>query len=124
MAPFAIILYSGSTDRWHEALSFATGAAAQGKTVLLFLRGPALKAFVSDQWAESPGIPGLKAGVDQALTEAFSQVRSRSKVRVYACSAWVRLWGLEAPAVASRVDAVIGLNGFLSQAEGGALLYL
>jgi peroxiredoxin family protein len=49
-------------------------------------------------------------------------LREKDAVRVYACSAWVRLLGLDPARVAERVDAVVGLNAFLSQAEGGPML--
>jgi peroxiredoxin family protein len=70
----------------------------------------------------------LKRGMDRRLAEApektLAEIRAAGKVTVYACSAWVRMLGLSPAAVAARVDAVAGLNAFLSQAEGGSILYI
>lgn len=125
MTTLSIILYSDTHDRFYEAVSFAAAARAQGKTALLFLRGPALRAFVRNRW-EKPPDPQVEKGLarfqNAPPAELLAEIRSKGKVRVYACSAWVRMLGLESAAVAQRVDAVIGLNAFLSQSEGGSLL--
>jgi peroxiredoxin family protein len=117
MAVFSVVLRSGSAESFYEAVSFAAAARAQGKTVLLFLRGPALEAFVKDP-------PAQESGLSPSPDELLQEIRAKGKVHVYACSAWARRLGLDAPAAAARVDAVIGLAGFLSQAEGGAILYI
>src|SRR5262245_34303240 len=127
MTVFSVVLYSNALDGLYEAVSFAAAARAKGRTVLLFLRGPALKAFVDDHW-QKPHDPHAQKGLAQfqALPpqELLSELRSKGKTHVYACSAWVRMLHLPAAQVASRVDAVIGLNAFLSQAEGGPVLYI
>ncbi|MBK8574897.1 MAG: hypothetical protein IPN90_04175 [Elusimicrobia bacterium] len=52
----------------------------------------------------------------------LNDLRGHGGVRVYACSAWVRLLKMPPTRVAERVDAVVGLNAFLSQAQGGPIL--
>ena len=52
----------------------------------------------------------------------LNDLRDQGGVRVYACSAWVRLLKISPKRAAEKVDAVIGLNAFLSQAHGGPIL--
>jgi len=123
----SIVLYADAFDRFYEAVSFAAGARAQGKTVLFFLRGPALKAFLHDAW-QPPADPAVQKGFAQfpgnGPRDTLQTLREAGGLRLYACSAWVRLLGLDTGETAARVDAVIGLNAFLSQAEGGTILYI
>lgn len=125
MSSFSIVLYSAGADHFHEAVVFAAAACAQGKSVLLFLRGPALSAFVENKW-HGPREDALRQGLDSwgDPSSLLTEVRSKSKVRVYGCSAWMRMLKLDPGLTAKRVDAVIGLSGFLSQAEGGPILYI
>ncbi len=84
-----------------------------------------MAAFIGNQWQE-PGEELLRLGLaswgDPEIL--LSEIRAKGKVRVYACSAWVRMLKLNTGLVTQRVDAVIGLNGFLSQADGGTILYV
>jgi peroxiredoxin family protein len=127
MTVFSVVLYSNTHDRFYEAVSFAAAARAKGKTVLLFLRGPALRAFIENQWEKSPD-PRVEKGLLRFQSvppeTLLAEIRSKGKVRVYACSAWTTMLHLNSASVAARVDAVIGLNAFLSQSEGGAVLYI
>jgi peroxiredoxin family protein len=122
----AIVLYADGLDRFYEAVSFAAGARAQGKTVLFFLRGPALKAYLKDAW-RPPSDPAVQKGLSSfpgnGPQDTLRTLRDAG-LRLYACSAWVRLLALDNGEVAAHVDAVVGLNAFLSQAEGGTILYL
>lgn len=121
----SVVLYSDQKDRFYEAVSFAAAARAQGKTVLLFLRGPALAAHVAGKWSEAPSA-AVRKGMGRHLAEdpaeTLAHIRAHGKVHVYACSAWVRMLELDRAKVASKVDAVVGLNAFLTQAEGGPIL--
>lgn len=120
MNVFAVVLFSEDRARFYDAVSFAAGARAQGKSVLFFLRGPALRAYVSGDWLETSKPLVFPDDPDQTLRF----LRDKGKVTLYACSAWVRLWNLDNAAVLSRVDAVVGLNAFLSQSEGGTIIYI
>ncbi len=127
MSVFSVVLSSSTLFHFYEAVSFAAGARAQGKTVFLFLRGPALARFVDGDW-ERPGDPAVEKGLagqrGPAPEAVLAEIRAGGKVRIYACSAWALMLGLDNGALASRVDAVAGLNAFLSQAAGGPILYI
>ncbi len=121
---FSVVLYGAGVDRLYEAVAFLAAARARGQTPLLFLRGPALKAHARGRWAVPRGVPTARLTFNnQSPQNLLEELRSHG-LRVYACSAWVHLWGLSLPAVAARVDAVIGLNAFLAQSQSGPLLYL
>jgi peroxiredoxin family protein len=125
MGTFSAVLYSPSVDAAFEAASFLAAARARGDTPLLFLRGPALRAFLEKKWESPPatlGAESLFRFYDQTPHEFIVEMKSQGNFRVYACSAWVRLLGFDNAFAAARVDAVIGLNAFLSQAQGGPVL--
>jgi len=122
---FSVLLYSHTLDKFHEAVSFLAAARARGDTAILFLRGPALRAFIRNRWAPPARGAGPIGGFHfnhKTPGEILAELRGHGKILVYACSAWVRQSKLDGGVVASRVDAVVGLNAFLSQASGGPLL--
>ncbi|MBK8574898.1 MAG: hypothetical protein IPN90_04180 [Elusimicrobia bacterium] len=61
MGVFSVVLFGGEIDRLYEGVSFLAAARARGDRCLLFLRGPALGAFVADRW--TPPESGLEGGV-------------------------------------------------------------
>lgn len=91
---------------------------------MLFLRGPALGAFVSERWTGPTEGVAEESYCFQGMSPAvfLDDLRGHGGVRVYACSAWVRLLKITPKRAAQRVDAVVGLNAFLSQAQGGPIL--
>lgn len=124
MGVFSVVLFGGEADRFYEGVSFLAAARARGETCLLFLRGPALGAFVERKWAQpESGLTEESFHFQNKSPSAFlDEMRGHGGVRVYACSAWVKLLKISPRRVAERVDAVVGLNAFLSQAQGGPVL--
>lgn len=125
MATFSAVLYRGTVDAAFEAASFLAAARARGDTPLLFLRGPALRSYMDNRWESPPPSAGPESVFrfyDQTPHEFIREMKTQGAFRVYACSAWVRLLGYDNATAAPRVDAVIGLNAFLSQAQGGPIL--
>jgi peroxiredoxin family protein len=123
---FAVVLYSDERGRFYDAAAFLAGAAARGRTGLLFLRGPALKAYITQCWSAHPPelADSLRRFENPSSQDLLDLLREKGKVRLYACSAWVRILGLPPEEVASRVDAVAGLPAFLSQSDGAPVLYI
>ena len=120
---FSVVLYEPGLDRLYESTAFLAAARARGCAALLFLRGPALKGFVSRRWPLPKDAPESRFRFGAQTPDALlSELRSAGGVRVYACSAWVGMLNLTNADVAARVDAVVGLNAFLSQAQGGPIL--
>jgi peroxiredoxin family protein len=127
MSAFSVVLYNDSRDAFHEAVSFLGAARARGDAASLFLRGPALRAFVTGVW-KAPEDPALGKALEDfgpvTPEDMLAELRAKGKTPVTACSAWVRILKLPAEQVAAKVDAVTGLNAFLSQAAGGPILYI
>lgn len=110
---------------WRESVDFLAAAAAQGWTGLLFLRGPALHAYLKDRWMASPSVAYQEAVArfdSPPPDELLKELRAQGRLRVYACSAWIRRWGLGE--WSDRLDAVVGLTAFLTQSAGGPILHL
>ncbi len=124
MGVFSVVLFGGGGDHLYEGVSFLSAARARGEACLLFLRGPALRAFIEGRWASPVAGVSMEALHFQHKSpiDYLNDLRAHGGVRVYACSAWVRLLGLDPKRVAERVDAVVGLNAFLSQSQGGPVL--
>lgn len=123
MAVFSIVVFGSELDRLYEAVSFAGAARARGETVILFFRGPALKSFVEKQWPSATALPVESLHFQHRSPADFlDDLRQSGGVRVYACSAWARILKLPSRLLAQRTDAVVGLNAFLSQAQGGPVL--
>lgn len=124
MGVFSVVLFGGEADRLYEGVSFLAAARARGDQCLLFLRGPALAAFMEGKWAKpESGLTEDAFQFQHKSPSAFlDELRGHGGIRVYACSAWVRLLKISPRRVAERVDAVVGLNAFLSQAQGGPVL--
>ena len=127
MSSFSIVLSSDTYDRFHESVVFAAGARAQGKNVIFFLRGLALKAYVENRWAPASP-PRLQESLLQHQSlppqDLLTELRAKGKFSLYACSAWVQILGLDSAKVTKTVDAIVGINAFLSQGEGGPILYI
>lgn len=123
MAVFSVVIFGAELDRFYEAVSFAAAARARGEIVILFFRGPALKSFVENKWSPSSiSDDGAFHFQNQSPSDFLNDLRKAGGVQVYACSAWARILRLPSPILAQRTDAVVGLNAFLSQAQGGPVL--
>ncbi len=97
MATFSAVLYSSTLDKFYEAVAFLAAARARGDTGLLFLRGPALSAFTEDRWTLTPPFASESLFQFDGKTpmEFLKELHGHGKIRLYACSAWVRLLGLD-----------------------------
>lgn len=118
-----MVVFGAELDRLYEAVSFAAAARARGENVIVFFRGGALKSYVEKKWPPSSSAPDDSFHFQNGSPSDFlDDLRRAGGVRVYACSGWARLLKLAPRSLAQRVDAVVGLNAFLSQAQGGAVL--
>ncbi|MBK6880268.1 MAG: hypothetical protein IPN65_01420 [Elusimicrobia bacterium] len=121
---FSVILFGAGLDKLYEAVAFLAAARARGQIPLLFLRGPALQAHVHNRWSAPRGLKASRLSFNHQSPQALLDELRTHGARVYACSAWAHLSDLAPATVAARVDAVIGLNAFLAQSQGGPLLHL
>ena len=120
--PLGILLLSGTHDRAHYAFVLASGAAALGRTVVLFATNAGCHALFTD-WSgltdaardervRASGVAGL-----EELREACREM----DVRMIACEAGLRAEGLDAVRLIAGVE-VAGVATFLSAAGAGQII--
>jgi peroxiredoxin family protein len=120
--PLGILLLSGAHDRAHYAFVLASGAAALGRTVVLFATNAGCHALFTD-WSglgdvardervRASGVAGL-----EELREACREMG----VRMIACEAGLRAEGLDAAQLIAGVD-VAGVATFLAAVGAGQII--
>lgn len=138
--PLLILAHGGPWEARFQATSLAASAAAAGQRVDVALFFAALAAWAADAWddprwrpgsspepPDSPaeGAQGRETTLPSAisprrldsldlppLTAMLEPGREEGAVRLLACSASVRILGLDSAAVQRRVDAVVGWPTF------------
>jgi peroxiredoxin family protein len=117
-----VLLLSGAHDRAHYAFVVASGAAALGRTVTLFVTNTGCHALFQD-WS------GLdNADRDRRVTESgvagLADLREACielGVRLIACEAGLRAEGLDAVRLLPQVE-VAGIATFLSAVGDGQIV--
>jgi peroxiredoxin family protein len=120
--PLGVLLLSGAHDRAHYAFVVASGAAALGRTVVVFATNRGCVALCRD-WSgladaqrdgviEARGVAGLSV-----LRDACVEMG----VRLIACEAGLRAEGLDADALLDDVE-VAGIATFLSVVADGQVI--
>jgi len=97
--------------------SLAASEAAAGHLVDIALFFGALHSWSSDAWDALDPSPPLDArAIEKSgmppLTTVLQPGRTDDRIKLYACSASVRLLGLDAAHVQTRVDAILGWQSF------------
>ncbi len=122
--PLGILLISGTHDRAHYAFVLASGAAALGRTVVLFATNTGCRALMRDWTAlenserdarvREAGVAGL-----EELREAALELG----VRPIVCEAGMRSEGFDSGALLPEVE-VAGVATFLSAVGAGQIVTL
>jgi uncharacterized protein len=121
-AALGVLLLSGSHDRAHYAFVVASGAAALGRTVVLFATNRGCTALCRD-WSglsdadrdariRLSGVAGLDTLRDACL---------EMDVRMIACEAGLRAESLDASLLLPRVE-VAGIATFLAAVGAGQII--
>jgi peroxiredoxin family protein len=120
--PLGILLLSGAHDRAHYAFVLASGAAALGRTVVLFATNNGCRALftdwsgltdaVRDERVRASGVAGL-----DELREACREMG----VRMIACEAGLRAEGLNAASLWPGVE-VAGVATLLGAVGAGQII--
>ena len=121
-ARLLILAHGGTWDRRFQISSLAASTAAAGRGVDVALFFAALRSWVSGQWDALDPEPPLGAGRLQALgmpplTSMIEPGRAQGLIRLYACSASMRLNGLDTGATQAAVDAILGWQSFSRMIE-------
>lgn len=120
--PLGMLLLSGAHDRAHYAFVLATGAAAQGRRVVLFASNAGCRALLRDWSGLDDAARDARirqrgiAGLDE-LREAAVELG----IRMIACEAGLRAEALEGAALLPGV-VVAGIATFLAETAGGQIV--
>ncbi|HZP96544.1 MAG TPA: DsrE/DsrF/DrsH-like family protein [Candidatus Limnocylindria bacterium] len=134
-ATLSLVLFSGTDDRLGAAAILATGAAAMGRPVNVFLQYWALDAFRKDRVGTDHGV-AAEAGSggaalvkkDQAGDRHWSallrQAKDIGEVRIHACALSMELFGITKDDLDPLVDDVEGVAAFMSDAQTGPITFI
>lgn len=132
----SIVLFSGTVDKLMAATILATGAAAMGKEVNIFLTFWGLMGFRKDDWKSNTKLSADFAEYGPMVAEAMQQHQVPSwrqtleeamdigTINVYACGMTMDLFGMKLEHLEPVVKDVIGVAGFVSMAEDGQTLFI
>src|SRR5215469_3945397 len=133
----AIVLFSGTIDKLMSASIMATGAAAMGMDVEIFLTNWGILAFrkgahltntrVGADYADYRGrlLERMAAKRVTSWMENLEGAKEIGKVHITACSHTMTLFDLELADLEPIVDEVIGVAAFIEQARDSAMtLYI
>lgn len=131
----SLILFSGTDDKLGAAAILATGAAAMGRPVNLFLQYWALDAFRKDRVrsdhgvAAEAGAPGAamvrkdQAG-DRHWSSLLQQAKDIGDVKIHACALSMELFGITKDDLDPLVDDVEGVAAFMNDATTGPITFI
>jgi peroxiredoxin family protein len=132
----SIVLFSGTVDKLMAATILATGAAAMGKEVNLFLTFWGLMAFRKEDWKTNQKLsadfaeygPMVAAAMQQHQVPSWRQTLEEAMdvgtVNIYACGMTMDLYGLKLEDLEPLVTDIIGVAGFVGMAEDGQTLFI
>jgi peroxiredoxin family protein len=131
-----IFLHSHTFDRLYQAVSLILSASSMGWPCHLFLFYQALSSFLEDAWAEprsesgsredEMGVPSWQRKIEDGFASAnlpslydmLEKARGEEGgLRICACSASVRILGLDSESVRAKVDDIVGLPTMLRVTE-------
>jgi peroxiredoxin family protein len=125
----SLVVFSGTADKLMAVSTLATGAAAMGMDVELFLTFWGLEAFRKGAKMQPPRITAEFADYGPVMMELMQakkvphwldtlrDARDIGNVRVYACSATMELFGMAKEDLEDVVDEVTGVASFIDQAK-------
>jgi predicted peroxiredoxin len=120
--PFGLLLLSGAHDRALSALSLAAGAAALGRSVVLFATNSGCRALVED-WSGLADV-GRDAVIRGRGLTGFGDMREAARevgVRMLVCETGLRAEALEGAALMEGVT-VAGIATFLEAVGAGQIV--
>ena len=122
--PLGLLLISGGHERAHYAFVLAAGAAALGRTVILFATNEGCHALCADlaPLAESARDAAARAAGVAGIAELRAACAELG-VRMIACAAGLRMAGLVAAPLLDGVE-VGGVASFLAAVAGGQIVTL
>lgn len=129
----AIIMYSGTADKFIPLGVLAQAAAAMSVEVSVFVTGFALMGFTKQRHelpfpAEFAAMaPALAQGMQANRVAGWDAMLREAKelgAKVYACSMMSSVMGLKKQDFNELIDDIVGAATFLKEAEGGQTLFI
>ncbi len=120
--PFGVLLLSGAHDRALTAFSLAAGAAALGRSVVLFASNQGCRALIED-WSGLEDV-GRDAVIRGRGVTGFGDMREAAReigVRMLVCETSLHAEALEGVPLVAGVD-VVGIATFLEAVGGGQIV--
>ena len=129
----AIVVFSGTVDKLMAVSTLATGAAAMGQEVEIFLTFWGLHAFRQDQvrtntkfiadFAEfaAPATRAMREKNVPHWLDTLHAAQEIGDVHVVACSMTMELFGWTRDDLDPIVEDVIGVAGFVDRAKDAAI---
>ena len=135
-APLNLVLFSGTDDKLTAAAVLASGAAALGQEVHVFLQYWALDAFRKDRIEADHGlapeagaagraaVDALRDAGQASWAETLRQAKELGEVEIQACSLSMDLLRLEEADLDPLVDGVEGVTAFHLAAGDGQIVFI
>lgn len=129
----SIIVFSGTVDKLMAVSTLATGAAAMGQEVDIFLTFWGLNAFRKDQimtnmkfsadFAEfaEPAMQAMQAKGVMHWMDVLRSAAEIGTVKVKACSMTMELFGWTLDDLDPIVDSVTGVASFVDEAKDASI---
>lgn len=134
--PLAIVLFSGTDDKLNAAAVMASGAAALGRPVHIFLQYWALDAFRADRIENDHGlapeagaegkaaVDALRAAGQAPWYETLAMAKELGGVEIQACSLSMDLLRITEADLAPLVDGTEGVTAFYLAVGDGQILFI
>ena len=134
--PINIVLFSGTEDRLQAAAVMASGAAALGRKVNIFLQYWALEAFRKDRVSTSLGLAPEAGERGAALVAAAATAgqqpwhatlrvaKELGEIDIQACSLSMDVLRIEEEDLDPLVDGVEGVTAFYLNAGDGHIIFI
>jgi peroxiredoxin family protein len=133
---FSIVLFSGTVDKIMAAVTMASGAAAMGKEVNLFLTFWGLMAFRKGDWKTNtrfskdfedyagPAMELMQAKRVPHWMTTLQNAMEMGTIHVKACSMTLDLFDMKLEDLEPVVSEVTGVASFVAESEGGPVLFV
>lgn len=125
----SIIAFSGTLDKLYPVAILASGAAAMGMDVEIFLTFWGLNAFRKDQLKQPGRISKdfeemapvmmniFKAKNVPHWIDMLKQAKEFGNVKIYACAMTYDLFQMKKEELSELIDGVVGVGEFLEKAK-------
>lgn len=123
MTTLGILLLDGGHDRAHYALVVATGAAALGRDVTLFVTNAGCRLLLRDAPLLADPREGRITAAGVAGIATLMEAAAELGIRRIACEAGLRAEGLHGAALLPGVE-VAGIATFLAAVGAGQIVTL